>query len=169
MTVKEVLTKKGVTPDAQYSGVEMADDFILAIQTDETQADVDDWIVCQDYVRSHTGTLNTQTEDSTYIRTGTSTLKASAQRTLSIQGDRFPSDPFQAYVLSHKVKYGTGQDCIVPYVYFSLRTGKGEKGQASLVVTADAEGDAGKKATFTVSMPAVSTPEEYTYSAAAAG
>lgn len=169
MTVKEVLTKKGITPDPEYTGVEMADDFVLAIQTEASQADVNDWIVCQDFVRSHTGTINAQTEDATYIRTGTSTLKASAQRTINIQGDRFPGDPFQDFVLSHKIKYGTGQDCIVEYVYFSLRTGKGEKGQASLVVTADAEGDAGKKATFTVSMPAVSTPDEYTYTAPVGG
>ncbi len=169
MTVNEALTKRGITPDPSYNGIEMADDFVLAIQTETTQEDVNDWIVCQDHVRSHTGTLNAQTEDSTYIRTGTSTLKASAQRTISVQGDRFPGDPFQDFVLSHDILYGTGQDCIVPYVYFSLRTGKGEKGQASLVVTADAEGEAGKKATFTVSMPAVSTPDEYTYAAPVAG
>lgn len=165
MTVSEVLTKKNITPNPEYAGVEMADDFILAIQTETTQTQVSSWIVCQERVRSHTGTFNTSTEDSTYIRTGTSTLKASTQRTFAIQGDRFPSDPFQAHILSHKIKYGTGQDCIVPYVYFSLRTGKGEKGEASLIVTADAEGEAGKKSTFSVTMTATGTPEEYTYSA----
>lgn len=33
--------------------------------------------------------------------------------------------------------YGFGQSVILPYVYFSLRTGKGEKGEAAFIVTSD--------------------------------
>ena len=43
MTVKEVMT--GITPSADYAGLEMADDFVLAFKTADTQKSVGDYIV----------------------------------------------------------------------------------------------------------------------------
>ena len=42
MTVKEVMA--GITPSADYAGLEMADDFVLAFQTADTQQDVNDYL-----------------------------------------------------------------------------------------------------------------------------
>ena len=34
MTVAEAITKSGITPSASYTGIETADDFVFAIQTE---------------------------------------------------------------------------------------------------------------------------------------
>ena len=148
MTVAEAITKSGITPSASYTGIETADDFVFAIQTESTQSKETDWVVCADHVKEHSGALNATTADEAFIRTGTVTSKTGTQRTFSISGNRCVGDDFQDFALSHKIKYGTGSDVIVPYIYFSIRTGKGESGSASLIVTSDAGGAAGSPATF---------------------
>lgn len=168
MTVAETLaalkSEKDIEPSADYAGEETTDDFILAIQTDKTkQAKESEWIVCADHVKEHSGSLNATTEDAQYIRTGNVTEKTGTQRTLTVNGDRCVGDDFQDFVLSHKIVYGTGSDIIVPYIYFSLRTGKGEIGSASLVVTGDVGGTANAPATFAVDVKAVGTPKDFNY------
>ena len=166
MTVSEAIAKSGITPSASYTGIETANDFVLAFQTESTQAKESEWIVCADHVKEHSGSLNATTEDAQYIRTGNMTTKTATQRTLAVNGDRCVGDAFQDFVLSHKIKYGTGSDVIVPYIYFSLRTGKGEKGSASVIVTSDVGGAAGSKATFACDVKAVEVPEEFDYTTA---
>ncbi len=163
MTVSEAITKSGLTPSASYTGIETADDFLLAFQTESTQSKETDWIVCADHIKEHSGALNATTNDDTFIRTGTATTKSGTQRTLSVNGNRCVGDAFQDFVLSHKIKYGTGSDVIVPYIYFSLRTGKGEKGKAALIVTSDVGGAAGAAATFACDVKVVGIPDEFTF------
>lgn len=165
MTVKEALTAWGVTPSADYTGEETADDFILGIQTETTQTSPENYTVCQVSVSEHSAALNASTSDKQYIRSGTNTLRTSVQRTFSVSGDRFAGDPFQNFVLSHKIRYGIGSDVKVTYVWFSVRTGKGEKGTAMINVTADASGGAGNDAGFACELRSTGRPEEYTYSA----
>lgn len=88
MTVKEVMA--GITPSADYAGLEMADDFVLAFQTADTQQNVNDYIVCQACITEHSAAVNPGTQDKQYIRKGNVTIKTSAQRTFSISGDRHP-------------------------------------------------------------------------------
>lgn len=163
MTVSEAITKSGITPSASYTGIETANDFVLAFQIESTQTKESQWIVCADHVKEHSGSLNATTEDSQYIRTGNVTDKTGTQRTLTVNGDRCVGDAFQDFVLSHKIVYGTGSDVIVPYIYFSLRTGKGEKGSAAIIVTSDVGGAAGSKATFACDVKAIGTPDEFTF------
>lgn len=166
MTVKEAMTGIGVTPSADYTGVEMANDFIFAICTDKSkQAKETDWIVCANHVKEHSGALNASTTEDEFIRTGLVVTKANSQRTLAINGNRCVGDPFQDFILSHKIKYGTGDSVVVPYLYFSSLTGKGEKGTCTLIVTSDVGGAAGGAATFSVDVKGIGKPEEYTYSA----
>lgn len=122
MTVSEAITKSGITPSASYTGIETANDFVLAFQIESTQTKESQWIVCADHVKEHSGSLNATTEDAQYIRTGNVTEKTGTQRTLAVNGDRCVGDDFQDFVLSHKIVYGTGSDIIVPYIYFSIRT-----------------------------------------------
>nr|DAL32386.1 MAG TPA_asm: hypothetical protein [Caudoviricetes sp.] len=168
MTVTEAVNLSGVTPSASYEGIETADDFVFAVQTETTQTKKADWIVCADHVREHSGSLNATTSDNTYIRTGPVTAKGPVQRTLAINGDRCPGDDFQNFLLSHKMKFGSGQTVVVPYLYFSLRTGKGECGQAAIIVTSDAGGSAGNPATFAADVKGIGTPKEFDYTADAA-
>lgn len=163
MTVTEAVKLSGITPSADYTGIETTDDFLLAVQTESGQSKVDDWVVCADHVREHSGALNASTPDNTYIRTGPVTTKGSVQRTLSIQGDRCMGDTFQNFLLSHKIAFGSGQSVVVPYVYFSLRTGKGEKGEGVLILTSDVGGSAGANATFAADFKGIGTPEEFDY------
>lgn len=72
MTVKEVMT--GITPSADYSGLEMADDFVLAFKTADTQKSVGDYIVCQECITEHSAAVNPGTQDKQYIRKGLSLI-----------------------------------------------------------------------------------------------
>ena len=139
MTVSEAITKSGITPSASYTGIETANDFVLAFQIESTQTKESQWIVCADHVKEHSGSLNATTEDAQYIRTGN---------------------------VTDKIVYGTGSDIIVPYIYFSLRTGKGEQGRAAIIVTSDVGGAAGSKATFACDVKAIGTPDEFDYNPA---
>ena len=167
MTVSETLAKlktdKGIEPKANYTGVERADDFIFAIQTCAEQTKVGDWIVCAERVKEHSGALNATTEDNSYIRAGTVTEKGEVQRTFALNGNRCVGDAAQDFLLSHKVKFGSGQSVIFPYVYFSVKTGKGERGQAAFIVTSDASGAAGAAAGFACDVKGIGTPSEYDY------
>lgn len=167
MTVSETLAKlktdKDIEPKADYTGVERADDFIFAIQTSTEQNKVGYWIVCAERVKEHSGALNATTEDNSYIRAGTVTEKGEVQRTFALNGNRCVGDAAQDFLLSHKVKFGSGQSVIFPYVYFSVKTGKGEKGQASFIVTSDTSGAAGAAAGFACDVKGIGTPSEYDY------
>ena len=168
MTVSETLaalkTQKGIEPKASYTGTEDTDDFIFAVQTDSSsQTKESAWIVCADHVKEHSGALSATTTDEAFIRTGTVTSKTGTQRTFSINGNRCVGDDFQDFALSHKIKYGTGSDVIVPYIYFSIRTGKGESGSAVLIVNSDVGGAANASATFAMDVKAVGTPVEFDY------
>lgn len=170
MTVAEAITKSGITPSASYTGIETANDFVLAFQTDKSkQSKEADWIVCADHVKEHSGALNTSTTSDTFIRSGPTDTKSAVQRTLSVNGNRCVGDAFQDFLLSRKIVFGTGSDVIVPYIYFSLRTGKGEKGSCSLIVTSDAGGAAGSPATFACDVKGIGLPDAFDYTTAAAG
>ena len=165
MNVSEVIQATGITPSGTYKGIEMADDFILAIQTESTQTKETDYIVCQDHVKGHPASLNPATKDANYVRTGKATSKTGNQRSFAVEGDRCMGDDFQDFVLSNQIKYGTGSDVEVPYVWFSIRTGKGEKGVVTIIVNDDAGGNPGDNASFKLDLKATGTPTEYTYSA----
>lgn len=170
MTVTEAVNASGITPSAAYKGIETTDDFVLAVCTEDSKKEsVKDWIVCADHVREHSGALNASTSDNTYIRTGPVTTKGTPQRTLTINGDRYKGDAFQDFLLGHEMVYGSGQSVILPYVYFSLRTGVGEKGEAAFIVTSDVGGAAGAIATFACDVKGIGTPAKFDYTAAVAG
>ena len=72
-------------------------------------------------------------------------------------------DEFQDFALSFAIKFGTGQKVIRPYVYFSLLTGEGEKGTASIIVNSDGSGEAGSTAEIDIDIMATAAPAEYTW------
>lgn len=79
-------------------------------------------------------------------------------------------DPAQDFLLSHKIKFGSGTEVVFPYIYFSAKTGKGEKGTAAFIVTADASGSASNSAGFACDVKGVGVPVEFDYlTVAAAG
>lgn len=159
----------GVTPNVDYEGWATNDDFILAIDLTPgaaVAAKTSEYGVVQLGVQGLDAQMNPSTADKVYIRAGQSTQKTGTQRTFSVSGDRYIGDDVQDFMFSHDIKYGTGNKVITNYVYFCMLTGKGEKGQVSIIVNSDGSGNAGDSSSIDVELKKVgSAPTEYTYSA----
>lgn len=167
MKLSELMS--GVTPKADYEGWATNDDFILAIDLTPgaaVAAKTSEYGVVQLGVQGLDAQMNPSTADKVYIRAGQSTQKTGTQRTFSVSGDRYIGDDVQDFMFSHDIKYGTGNKVITNYVYFCMLTGKGEKGQVSIIVNSDGSGNAGDSSAIDVELKKVgSAPTEYTYSA----
>ena len=154
----------GYTPSAEFAGVATNDDFVLAIDISEGVAEQPaNYVVVQSGISAVDAQLSPETDEKTYIRAGKVTNKTATQRTFNLSGDRMFGDEFQDFVLSHAIKFGTGQKVIKPYVFFSLLTGAGEKGTASIIVNSDGSGDAGASAEIDIDIMATAAPEAYTW------
>lgn len=155
---------EGFTPAAEFAGVATNDDFVLAIDVSEGGAEeVANYVVVQSGISAVDSQLSPETDEKTYIRAGKVTTKTATQRTFNLGGDRMHGDEFQDFALSFAIKFGTGQKVIRPYVYFSLLTGEGEKGTASIIVNSDGSGDAGTTAEIDIDIMATAAPEQYTW------
>lgn len=155
------------TPETDYEGWVTNDDYVLAIDISSgTATSPAEYVVAEMGVAGLDSNLNPITQDKTYIRAGQSTMKTGNQRSFSLSGDRYNGDEFQDYILSHTIKYGTGNKVVVPYVYFCILTGKGEKGKVSIIVNSDGSGEAGNSSEIDVELKkSGGQPTEYTYSA----
>lgn len=160
---------QGYTPKPDFEGWVTNDDFVLAIDltpNSNEATDTKNYGVVQMGIEGLDAQLNPITVDKTYIRAGQSTLKTGTQRSFKISGDRYIGDDVQDYILSHAIKYGSGNKAVTNYVYFNILNGKGEKGQVSIIVNSDASGNAGESAAIDVELKKVgSVPSEFTYSA----
>lgn len=158
---------EGFTPSAEFAGVATNDDFVLAIDVAESaNSEVGEYVIVQTGISAVDAQLSPETEEKTYIRAGKATTKTATQRTFNLSGDRMHGDEFQDFALSFAVKFGTGQKVIRPYVYFSLLTGEGEKGSASIIVNSDGSGEAGSTAEIDIDIMATAAPSQYTWAGA---
>lgn len=167
MKLSELMTN--YTPNADYEGWVTNDDYVFAINlTPETSGTkVSDYVVVEMGVAGLDAQLNPITQDKTYIRAGQNTMKTGTQRSFSVTGDRYVGDEAQDYCLTHATKYGTGNKVVTDYVYFNVLTGKGEKGQCSIIVNSDGSGNAGESSAIDIEFKKQGkTPTEYTYAAA---
>ena len=164
MTVSELMA--GYHPSNTYTGFATNDDWVLAVGINlMSNATDNNYTVVQMGIAGLDPQMNPVTQDKQYIRTGLSTTKTGTQRTFAISGDRHIGDPFQDYCFELEIAYGVGQAVIVPYIYFSLLTGKGEKGEASIIVNSDGGGNAGENSAISIDLRSVGTkPTAYTYS-----
>lgn len=167
MNVSEMM--KDVTPKPEYAGIANADDYILAVDFSGAAESVGDYLVAVDGMTSHAATLEGVTSDKTYLHKGPTSSKTATKRTFALAGDRCLGDPFQEALLAHDMKFGKGAAVIRPYVYFCMLTGKGEQGQATIMVGDDTAGEAGASATISATLTAFGEPTEFTYSAPAGG
>lgn len=161
MKLSELMT--GRTPDPAFEGFSTADDMVLAIDFTGAAANPGLYTVAQEGITEQSGALSAQTQDSQYLRTGQVTTKTGTSRSFTVNGDRYNGDEFQDTILSHAIKFGTGQSVIKPYVYFNILTGKGEQGKLSIVVEDDLSGAAGDNASFSATLTSTVKPTEYTY------
>lgn len=156
-------------PNPDYTGWVTNDDFVFAIDLAPTASPgtaIENYAVVQMGIEGLDAQLNPITQDKQYIRAGQSTLRTGNQRSFAVTGDRYIGDEAQDYIMSHKIKYGTGNAVVTNYVYFDILTGKGEKGQVSIIVNSDGSGNAGESAVIDVEFKKVgNTPTEYSYTA----
>lgn len=167
MKISELM--QGKKPNAAYEGWVTNDDFVFAIDTkpnSDAETKVADYEVVQMGIAGLDSQMNPVTQDKQYIRAGQSTQKTGTQRSFAVSGDRYIGDPAQDFVMSHDVKYGTGNSVVTNYVYFCILNGKGEKGTCSVIVNSDGAGNAGEAAAIDVEFKKIGDkPIEYTYSA----
>lgn len=161
----------GVSVNPTFTGFVTNDDWVLALDCGETAAtgitEASNFAVVQMGVAGLDSNLNPITQDKTYIRAGQSTAKTGNQRSFSVTGDRYIGDAFQDFVLSHDIKYGTGQTVVRKYVYFNIVTGKGESGECVIIVNSDGSGEAGNSSEIDIELKkSGAQPAEYTWSAA---
>lgn len=165
MKLKAFMAGLATAPNPAFTGFETADDMVLAVDFDGTATSPDDYLLAQIGIREHSGALDSQTEDSQYIRTGQVSVKTGTTRVITINGDRRYADEFQDALNAHVIKFGRGNAVIKKYVYFSMLTGIGESGEGSIVFSDDKGGEAGTKTTFSATLSSTQEPVEYTYSA----
>lgn len=162
MKINELM--QGHVPNASYQGISTADDMVLAVDVSGTKDAAEaEYLVAQGGITEHSGELNPQTQTSQYMRTGQNTVKTGNQRVITIKGDRILGDEFQEFLLSHEIKYGVGAKVVVPYLYFNVLTGIGEKGMATVLVEEEPSGAAGENSSFVASLNAITIPELYVY------
>ena len=167
MTVKELMKK--YNPNPNYEGYVTNDDYVLAINTGGESVKEEEYQVVEIGVSGLDSQMNPITTDKTYIRAGQSTMKTGTQRSFKVSGDRYVGDEAQDYMLSHGMKYGTGNSVVTDYIYFNSLNGKGEKGRVSIIVNSDGSGNAGESSAVDIELKKNgSIPSEYTYSAVAA-
>ncbi len=152
------------SPNPAYMALvaDTTDAYVLAVNLTEA-TDVADYIVANEGVTEHSGSLNPQTTDTQYIHTGLRSSKTGNQRQFSLSGDRFSGDEFQDAVLAFGMKFGLGNTIVRDYVYFNALTGLGEKGKIAIMVEDDTAGAAGESATFSATLYAQGMPEEWDY------
>lgn len=158
-----------ITTNPAFEGVVMADDYILAIDISAGgNATYGDYVVAQTGIEGVESSLNGETTETQTLRAGKSSIRTGVQRKFSVSGHRYVGDPWQDFVLSHAMKYGTGQAVIKPYIYFNMLTGKGEKGLVNINVTSDGGGKAGEKSTIAIDLDKTgAAPTEFTYTSTA--
>lgn len=165
MKVSELMN--GKTPDAEFTGWVTNDDMVLAIDTNpgaSTATTPGNYEVVQMGVSGLDSNMNPVTQDKTYIRAGQSTMKTGTQRSFAISGDRYVGDAAQDFMLSHDMVYAKGNACVTNYIYFNILTGKGEKGQVSIIPNSDGSGKAGESAAIDIELRKIGNdPEEYTW------
>lgn len=156
-----------ITPNPVYTGWTTNDDMVFAINLDPTAVtptEIAAYAVVQLGIEGLDAQLNPMMTEKAYIRAGQSSIKTGNQRTFKLSGDRYFGDAAQDYCCAFGVAQGKGNACITDYVYFNILTGKGEKGQVTIIVNSDGSGNAGESAGLDIEFKKIgSAPTEYTY------
>lgn len=153
---------------ASATGERTGRQMVLAVDCSEggTAASPDEYAVVANHVENHGASLNAKTAEKSYIGEGETVLKTGVQRTFAVTGQLLRGDEFHDTMNSHAMKFGVGSEVQRSYVYFDPGTKKGEKGMVTISVNKDGAGAAGDPGDIDVTLSAIGTPEEYTYTEA---
>lgn len=163
MTVSELMA--GYTPDHEFEGIGTADQWVVAVGIGGAVS-VSDYTVIEGGVTAVDINFNPTTTDKQYLRRGNVTTKTGTQFTASVTGDTRHGDAFQEHCMQAGITFGIGEEVTVPFVSFSLNTGKGYQGTAAVIVNQWGGGTAGENSPFSVDIKSNGPrPTDYTYSA----
>lgn len=167
MTITELMT--GKTLDPTFTGVMASDDWVLAIDTTPEAAEAtkdEDFCVFQEGVTGTPISLNPETKERNFIRTGKSTTKTGTGFSASIAGTHYIGDKAQDYIMGAGVLFGEGAEVVTKFIHFNIKTGKGIKGNCTITVDSFAQGSAGEDSTFSATLSqSAGKPAVWEYSA----
>ncbi len=166
MTIAEYMAKSQA---AEATGEYVGRDMVLGLDCTEngSAASPAEYTYVGVHIEDYGASLNTNSEDKSYVFEGDSTLKTSTQRTFQITGQRYISDEFQDFITSYKVKFGKGSAVQRGYCYFHSGTKVGEQGTMTILVNNDGNGAASSPADIDVELKSSGPVSEYTYAPAA--
>ena len=106
---------------------------------------------------------SSSSETKSYFYRTDSTTKTGTGIKIGLSGDVYYGDFVQKFLLDKK--YETGNNAIVRYLLMSMKTGEGEVGFATCMVTTDRGGNVRQNATFSISLESTGgTPKKFVYS-----
>lgn len=164
ITLKEFVTAMGETPDSSYTGQALKEDFIIAFDTtDDKKANLLDFHVLFQTLTEMNPEYSSSSETKSYFYRTDSTTKTGTGIKIGLSGDVYYGDFVQKFLLDKK--YETGNNAIVRYLLMSMKTGEGEVGFATCMVTTDRGGNVRQNATFSISLESTGgTPKKFVYS-----
>lgn len=153
---------QGRTPSTSYEGFAESDTWVLGIKA---SASATDYEVFQVGGRNQSASFNPETQDQTYIRSGKITTKTGNSLQIKLEHDRYFGDDFQDLIDSFDMVFGTGNEVVVPFVYFNILTGQGYQGNGAIVMEEGPNTSAGETGTWTGTLYCQGKPSAYTYAA----
>lgn len=164
ITLKEFVTAMGETPNSSYTGQALKEDFIIAFDTtDDKKANLIDFHVLFQTLTEMNPEYSSSSETKSYFYRTDSTTKTGTGIKIGLSGDVYYGDFVQKFLLDKK--YETGNNAIVRYLLMSMKTGEGEVGFATCMVTTDRGGNVRQNATFSISLESTGgTPKKFVYS-----
>lgn len=166
MTIADYMAK--VTA-AEATGEYIGRDMVLGLDCTEdgNATDPSQYTYVGVHIEDYGASLESKSEDKSYVYEGDSTVKTGTQRTFQITGQRYISDAFQDFVTSFAVKFGKGSAVQRGYCYFHNGTKNGEQGIMTILVNNDGNGAASSPADIDVELRSSGPVSEYTYTAQA--
>lgn len=163
ITLKEFVDAMGEKPDASYKGHALKEDFIIAFDTSEdSKSNLLDFHVLFQTLTEMNPEYSSTSETKSYFYRTDSTTKTGTGIKIGLGGDVYYGDFVQKFLLDKK--YETGNKAIVRYLLMSMKTGEGEVGFATCIVTTDRGGNVRQNATFSISLESTGgTPKTFHY------
>ena len=156
---------KGITPNPDYIGVDIADNTVVAINPSKQGVSTfDEFIVFRQAVTEISPTFESQTTETTYYGTGTNVTKTGTNFSISVTGDRYMGDEAQDLIFDLDNIQAIGADAIYELVCFNINTGKGYAGTFTAAQEQNSGGSAGENAPATVTFNKIAmNPVKFDY------
>ncbi|HIT73794.1 MAG TPA: hypothetical protein IAD10_09055, partial [Candidatus Fimicola cottocaccae] len=164
MKVSEMMT--GIEPNPSYTGPELPDNTIVAINITGEDTTIDNFTVFRQSISSIEENFEQETEEESYYYDGTSTTITDVKYSLNITGKRYKGDAAQDKLTTVESLFATGQKAIYEGIVLDINTGVGLACLFSIAVNKRKGGEkGGGKAPFEATLSKTGPiPVEFNYS-----